>query len=393
MFAEPASIKDYTHGSTSPRVILPESWIDCACGARYSTSLASCPNCSAPNAFYGERKKSRAGFIVAAVVGAVAAALVAVMLMNGSGGTPVDSMIRTFQPEATGPVQVPQEELVQHALAVINSEREKAGLEPVSLSANEAAQVHAEDVHRTKQISHWMENGEKPYMTYTRLGGEGSVHQNVAIAGFGPEEYDNCVSTVILCERIDPVDAIDELSYEMVYNDEECCDNGHRENILDPNHTNVSIGISYDQYYIALVQNFEADYSLDVSADGSDVEIEGRAPAGAQLHNIAVYYDPLPTPQAYEDNKDRLAYDAGEFVASVFEPLPFGMQYQQPEDYEVIEADSWMEGRTVDARFDLGPVMSRDGVYTVYATFEDRDGEQFTATSYSIFVDNTAGEG
>jgi hypothetical protein len=253
--------------------------------------------------------------------------------------------------------------------------------------------VHAEDVHRTKQISHWMENGEKPYMTYTRLGGEGSVHQNVAIAGFGPEEYDNCVSTVILCERIDPVDAIDELSYEMVYNDEECCDNGHRENILDPNHTNVSIGISYDQYYIALVQNFEADYSLDVSADGSDVEIEGRAPAGAQLHNIAVYYDPLPTPQAYEDNKDRLAYDAGEFVASVFEPLPFGMQYQQPEDYEVIEADSWMEGRTVDARFDLGPVMSRDGVYTVYATFEDRDGEQFTATSYSIFVDNTAGEG
>jgi hypothetical protein len=69
------------------------------------------------------------------------------------------------------------------------------------------------------------------------------------------------------------------------------------------------------------------------------------------------------------------------------------MEYQQPSGYEVIEAESWMEGRAVDARFDLAPAMAFDGVYTVYATFQDRDGEQFTATSFSIFVDNTAGEG
>lgn len=304
------------------------------------------------------------------------------------GETPVDRVIRTFQPAPTEPEQVPQEELIQHALASINSEREKSGIAPVELSGNEAAQVHAEDVYRTKQISHWLSNGEKPYMTYTRLGGEGSVHQNVAIAGFGPDEYDRCVSTVILCERIDPVDAIDELQYEMVYNDKECCDDGHRENILDPRHTHVSIGIAYDGYYLALVQNFEADYGLSVDADGSEIEISGRAPSGASLYNIAVYYDGLPTQEAYEQNSDRLSYDAGEFAASVFEPLPFGMEYQQPDDYEVVEADSWMDGRDVQARFDLAPVMTRDGVYTVYATFEGRDGEQFTATSYSIFVES-----
>ncbi len=369
---------------------MPESWIDCACGARYSTKLATCPNCSAPNAFYGEKKRGKAGIIAAVAIVAIALAFIVPLLMNGSspGETPVDRVIRTFQPEATEPVQVPREELVQHALDAINSEREKAGLAPVRLSDNEAAQVHAEDVYNTKQISHWLQNGEKPYMTYTRLGGDGSVHQNVAIAGFGPEEYDSCVSTLILCERIDPIDAIDELQREMVYNDQECCDNGHRENILDANHTHVSIGIAYDQYYLALVQNFEADYNLQVDADGSDVQITGRMPSGVRLHNIAVYYDELPTAQVYEDNKDRLAYNAGEFVASVFEPLPFGMEYQQPSDYEVIEAKSWMDGRSVDARFDLDPVMMRDGVYTVYATFEDSDGSQFTATSHSIFVDS-----
>jgi hypothetical protein len=328
------------------------------------------------------------------VAGVVALVFLVPPLMGGlaPGETPVEGMIRTFQPEATEPQQVPQEELIQHALDAINSEREKAGLAPVQLSDNQAAQVAAEDVFDTKQISHWLSNGEKPYMTYTRLGGDGSVHQNVAIAGFGPDEYDRCVSTVILCERIDAIDAIDELQYEMVYNDEQCCDNGHRENILDPHHTRVSIGIAYNPYYLALVQNFEADYNLRVNVDGADVQITGRMPSGTSLRSVAVYYDELPTSEAYEQNKERLAYDAGEFVASVFEPLPFGMEYQQPSDYEVIEAESWMEGRAVDARFDLAPAMTADGVYTIYATFE-RDGEQFTATSHSIFVDNTAGEG
>lgn len=366
---------------------MPESWIDCACGARYSAKMATCPSCSAPNAFYGEKRRGKAGIIAAIAVAIVAMIFVVPQFIGSPGETPVDRVIGTFQPEPAQPEQVPQEELVQHALQVINGEREKFGLEPVLLSGNEAAQVAAEDVFREKQISHWLSNGEKPYMTYTKAGGKGSVHQNVAIAGFGPDEYDRCVSTVILCERIDPVDAIDELQYEMVYNDAECCDNGHRENILDEHHTHVSIGIAYDQYYFALVQNFEADYDLQMEADGSDVQITGRMPAGTSLRNIAVYYDGAPTAEAYEDNRQRLAYDAGEFVASVFEPLPFGMEYQQPSDYEVIEAQSWMEGRAVDARFDLGPAMDRDGVYTLYATFEDRSGEQFTATSYSIFAD------
>lgn len=314
--------------------------------------------------------------------------------IEGSGATTsndnpiVDRVIKILQPQAAKPEKVPQEELVAHALAAINSDRKKFGLEPVKLDGdNQAAQLHAEDVFKTKQISHWMTSGEKPYMTYTRLGGEGSVHQNVAIAGFGPDQYDRCVSTVILCEHIDPISTIDELQKEMMYNDKECCGNGHRDNILDKNHTHVSIGIAYDQYYLAMVQNFEADYGLSTDVEGTTVSITGPMPPGAKFDNVVVYYDELPSKQVYEANKEKLSYDSGTLAATVFEPLPRGLRYQQPGDYVVIEAGRWhSDSGGLDVSFDLAPVMKKDGVYTVYAMLEDSDGNQFSATSHSIFV-------
>jgi uncharacterized protein YkwD len=374
------------------------------CGARYGANLPACPNCGAPNAFYGEKKRgggNKAGIIAAIVIAAIAVIFIAPQFIedlagggnnNNSAGSdddnPVSRAIKILQPQATKPEKVPQEELVAHVLAAINSDRKKFGLEPVKLdNSNQAAQLHAEDVFRTKQISHWTSSGEKPYMTYTRLGGEGSVHQNVAIAGFGPDEYDRCVSTIILCERIDPISTIDELEKEMMYNDKECCDNGHRDNILDRDHTHVSIGIVYDEYYLALVQNFEADYGLFTSVEGTKVSIAGPMPAGAKFDNVVVYYDKLPSKEAYDANKEKLSYDAGTLAATVFEPLPRGLKYQQPGDYVVIEAGRWRNGNgNLDVSFDLAPAMKEDGVYTVYAMLEDADGEQFSATSHSIFV-------
>jgi uncharacterized protein YkwD len=97
--------------------------------------------------------------------------------------------ITILQPQSQQPRTVPREELVQHVLDRINKDRTDFGLLPVKLSSNQAAEIHAEDVFRTRQISHWTTNGEKPYMTYTQNDGEGSVQQNVAIAGFSPEQY------------------------------------------------------------------------------------------------------------------------------------------------------------------------------------------------------------
>lgn len=283
---------------------------------------------------------------------------------------------------------MPREELVQHVLNRINKDRADSGLLPVELSPNQAAQIHAEDVFRTKQISHWMTNGEKPYMTYTQYDGEGSVQQNVAIAGFSPEQYEQCVTNVLIkCEEIEPLSTIDQLQYEMMYNDKECCNDGHKNNILNPRHTHVSIGIVYDQYYLALVQNFENNYGLDVEMEDSDIEMSGTLLDG-QLDHIAIYYDEMPTQTVYEQNKDLLSYSAGELVAVVVKPSPPGYYYESLEGYDVIEADRWIEQRdSVNVGFDLADAVDKDGTYTLFALVKDGE-EMFDVTSYSVFVNS-----
>ena len=284
---------------------------------------------------------------------------------------------------------MPREELVQHVLNRINKDRADFGLLPVELSSNQAAQIHAEDVFGTRQISHWMTNGEKPYMTYTQYDGEGSVQQNVAIAGFSPEQYEQCVTNVLIkCEEIEPLSTIDQLQYEMMYNDKECCNDGHKNNILNPRHTHVSIGIVYDQYYLALVQNFENNYGLDVDVeDSSEIEISGTLLEG-QLDHIAIYYDEMPTRAAYEQNKDLLSYSAGELVAVIVKPLPPGYYYESLEGYDIIEADRWIEqSDSVNIGFDLADAVEEDGAYTLFALVKDGE-EVFDVTSYSVFVNS-----
>ncbi|MCI0560779.1 MAG: CAP domain-containing protein, partial [Nitrososphaera sp.] len=299
--------------------------------------------------------------------------------------------INILPPIRQEPEVIPQDELVRHALEMINTDRAAFGLQPVRLSENQAAQIHAEDVFRNKQISHWMSNGEKPYMTYTRYGGSGSVSQNVAIAGFNAAQYNQCLNNSLYdCEKIEPIATIEELEYEMMYKDKECCDDGHRKNILNEHHTHVSIGIVYDEYYLALVQNFENNYGLQVSADGRYGRLTGELSSG-EIDHVAIYYDVIPDSEIYEQNKRLLSYSLGELVASVVKPLPPGYYYQQPRGYSLIVADIWdvTENNYVDITFDLARAVTADGVYTVSAVAKDGDdGETFEVTSYSIFVDS-----
>ena len=350
--------------------------------------------CGVPNNFVAApAKKSSAGKIAIGIVVAIVAAALFLMTPALAGvitqheGNP---MITILQPRGQEPQTVAREELVQHALNLINKDRADFGLPPVELSTNQAAQAHAEDVYNTKRISHWMTNGEKPYMTYTRYGGEGSVQQNVAIAGFSADQYDECRTNILVdCEKIEPLSTIEELEYEMMYKDEECCNDGHRDNILDPRHTHVSIGIVYDQYYLAFVENFENNYGLDVDVASGQVRISGQLPEG-ELQQIGIYYDDMPTRAVYDQNKHLLSYSAGELVAIVAKPLPPGYYYEKPDGYDLIEANRWGEGSSVNAMFDLAAAVEGDGVYTLFTVVEGGE-ETFEVTSYSVFVDSEDG--
>ena len=361
--------------------------------------MSVCPQCGVLNSLVSvpvppPKKKSTGALRVAASIGVAIIVLAGIILLAPTVTSFViqqkdNPAITILQPSSQQPSTMPREELVQHVLNRINKDRADFGLLPVELSSNQAAQIHAEDVFGTRQISHWMTNGEKPYMTYTQYDGEGSVQQNVAIAGFSPEQYDQCVTNVLVkCEEIEPLSTIDQLQYEMMYNDKECCNDGHKNNILNPRHTHVSIGIVYDQYYLALVQNFENNYGLDVDVeDSSEIEISGTLLEG-QLDHIAIYYDEMPTRAAYEQNKDLLSYSAGELVAVIVKPLPPGYYYESLEGYDIIEADRWIEqSDSVNIGFDLADAVEEDGAYTLFALVKDGE-EVFDVTSYSVFVNS-----
>jgi uncharacterized protein YkwD len=367
--------------------------VDCTgCGSRYDANFTSCPHCGRANSSISGRKSSAAKLsaaalgIIAVIISLVFLAPAIPTMLNLEDAPPVISILPPFRQE---PKVVPQEELVAHALELINKDRVAFGFEPVKLSSNAAAQVHAEDVFRNKQISHWMSNGEKPYMTYSRYGGLGSVGQNVAIAGFNKTQYDQCIkNTFYDCEKIDPIATIEELQYEMMYNDKECCDDGHRNNILNSYRTDVSIGIVYDEYYLAVVQNFENNYGIGIGVTGGQVQISGEL-AGSVEH-VAVYYDPIPTPEVYEENKKMLSYSTGELVAVVAKPLPPGFFYEQPEDYRLLVARQWDgEGKSIDISFDLARTVEADGVYTITIISKPAGSDEtFEAASYSVVVDS-----
>ena len=275
------------------------------------------------------------------------------------------------------------QELREYALKKINEDRAQFKLSPVELSDNKAAQVHAEDVLTTREISHWMTNGEKPYMTYTRLGGVGHVGQNVGLSG-SADYYQDCTSGFHLCDRTDPFEDIDQHQYGMMYDDAES-NWGHRDNILEPQHTHVSIGIAYDDYTFVLVQNFEDNYInfiAPVTTNDEDIQLTGRINSNYHFDNFIVFYDELPTPAIYEANYMQTSYDVGTMIAGV---APLGSHFT---DIETIRASTWYEKNDfIDIRFSLENIANKEGVYTIVAWLENEDGEQFPVTNYSVFVD------
>lgn len=282
------------------------------------------------------------------------------------------------------PVIVKSNELVQYALEKINEDRAKNNLKPVLLSSNTAAQIHAEDVLAHRTISHWLSNGEKPYMTFSRLDGTGYVSQNVAFSGFAnPQE---CQKFNVICKKIDPFDAIDTSEYGMMY-DDAASDWGHRDNILRPHHTHVSLGIAYDDYTFALVQNFEDNYLISensISVTGNNVKINSNLKSGT-IPNIGIFYDSLPTPELYLQHRNDGAYGLGDSIAVIAPPPPPNSYYNQPSGYKLVEAKRWnVDSNSALIEFDLSSVLVKPGVYTV-GVWIDENGDSFLATSYSIF--------
>ncbi len=296
-----------------------------------------------------------------------------------------DNNTRTAVPLQNMPIkpQVTLAELRNYAFQLINEDRTANGLSPVMLSDNQAAQIQADDMLHMQVLSHYMSDGEKPYMVYTKYGGLGNMAQNADATQY--DDPSQCQSGLVICNVIDPQTEIQKGEFRMMYDDSVCCNNGHRDNILDRHHTNVSIGIAYDKYSFFMTQNFEDNYisfTSPTSENNGIVTFAGNLKSGS-LMNIGVYYDPLPTKETYEQHKNDGFYKLGDEIVTVDPPLQDGSYY--PPSNETFEvADKLMQtGNYVDTSFDLSPFVTKAGVYTIVAYLQD-GAEPFPIISYSI---------
>jgi len=257
------------------------------------------------------------------------------------------------------------DELVLYALELINIDRAEHGLQNVTLSTINCAQLHAEDMLKNNYFSHWNQDGYTPDMRYTLSGGQGAVTENIAYStGLTHRNFYNKAKTTL--ER---------LQYLMMYDDAEW-DWGHRDNILNPLHNKVSIGIAYQDQCIYLVQDFEDDHitwdTFSVS-DPNKMTLSGTtAQADYIPASLFVFYSnpsPLSVNQL-ENAPYNGSYNPGTLIATIVPPARSGYYYNW-NNYPLdgIEAGIWSQTNTsFQINFSLTKTINnhQKGIYTLY---------------------------
>ena len=236
--------------------------------------------------------------------------------------TPTPGPTYTPRPTST-PIPTPTPtptllDLRSLVLDLINEEREKHNLRPVTLGNNSAAQDHAESMIENNVSGHWGLDGMLPYMRYTLAGGQGYVAENVSTTVVNP-------TVVSRYRTVAPQDTL-KRQHQGLMNSP-----GHRRNILDPWHTHVSLGISCNRYACALVQKFQGDYVSFSEAPeirSGVLTLRGSMASPFAMYNIAVWYDPPIRSLTPGQLDQTYSYTSGKKPAAfILDPPPPGYYY------------------------------------------------------------------
>ena len=244
--------------------------------------------------------------------------------------TPV---LSTVTPTPVTSPQLRHLEEKEYMLTLINAERVKAGVNPVRLGDNTAAQLHAESSLENCVASHWGVDGLKPYMRYSQEGGYQSNGEN-----WSGNDY--CSTASDGYRAIASIDV--EIRDAMVgwMNSP-----GHRRNILEKWHKKVNIGLVWDRYNFAAAQHFEGDYveydSLPVIENGV-LYLSGKVKNGVAFEdntdlNIRLYYDPPTRPLTRGQLSRTYCYGSGRHIATLREPVTEDLLYLRNEVERTIE--------------------------------------------------------
>jgi uncharacterized protein YkwD len=295
-----------------------------------------------------------------------------------------------------------------YLLELINQDRKENGLSEIELGENAAAQIHADELFENEFLGHWGLDGLKPYMRYTLSGGTGSEGENVSGLSTPRIPGVSYSKTPIKESLMEAQEGFMQSS-------------GHRAQILNPQHQEVNLGITCDDVYCSVVQQFASNFVEFVSPptiENGLLRFAGVTLGGTIYFNTDVYYDPLPAPLTTKQIRTTYCYDSGTPILFIREPAPPGSYYstditdfswpdcRDPRDTDGSEkpirtvlpdqnglvpfedASVYVtEGNQFNIAADISDYISQygDGVYTITIWGESNAGFS-PLTNYSIFV-------
>lgn len=217
------------------------------------------------------------------------------------------------------------DEARMYVLKLINADRKANGQRPVVLDsiATTAGQQHSDDMAINGYLSHWDLSGTKPDQRYTLAGGRATVAENGYILGYGdsPQRQALTQPQMFYPEELE--------NAQRAFMDEVPPNDGHRKNILDPNHTAVGIGISIagDEHdrRLALTQEFVDNYGTfsllpQRIKPGQSFTVAGKLDPGMNIYSIDLRWEPLPKPMTLQQLKETYSYSAPEERVATFWP-------------------------------------------------------------------------
>ena len=236
--------------------------------------------------------------------------------------------VATIMPEGTEPeddtIGIPQHLLPpaeRHKayknamLNLVNKERELAGVPPVVLGSNAAAQVHAEESYENCSMSHWGVDGLKPYMRYAIAGGVQTNGENVAGSNFCVPEDTGLYSAKNVDAQVADIIEIWMESH------------GHRETMLNKWYTKMNVGLAWGAFNLNLkaIQQFEGDYmeyETKPNIQDNVLTFSGNGKNGVEFnHNgdlgLQIQFDPAPTQLTRGQLARTYCYDGGQLIASI----------------------------------------------------------------------------
>ncbi len=214
----------------------------------------------------------------------------------------------------------------QYMLGLINAERQKAGLRPVTLGTNNAAQIHAENLWRDCVSGHWGTDGLTPYMRYSLAGGYQSNSENVSGYRYCFTDEDRNRYRAISNVQSELRDIMTGLMGSP----------GHARNILKPWHRKVNLGLAWTTHQMWTVQHFQGDYadcSVRPKIEGTTLNMNCTVKEVLQSNYFyqAIHYDPPPTELTRGQIARSSPYRLGNRVAYLREQPPRGRYWTDNE--------------------------------------------------------------